>query len=294
MSIGALIVCHRFPETLELLIERALKWLDDGAIDTLLITVDPKTTGEAKVPEYLATLTGRKEVLLVVRSTNLGLQKNMLDSISLIASFTDYFYVFEEDLIFHYESPLPTQLAQPVKIFSSGVAHLNCFSLWRNDIGVWHEWRGMHCWGWATTSRYWNKFIDSELNPLGPNFSIDYKNIPNIDLNGIFTNSIQVEENRIGKRNTWAVFWQIFLLRQDLKCISVPWCFTKPGFSQGCNSSPLSIVFQTPHNIRPVSNAEAFNRRLVSTEMLSVRLTYWRVILFGILIRIKARLKCSP
>ena len=164
------------------------------------------------------------------RRDNIGLRKSIIDGITSISKHYDAFLVLEDDIVI-----APNAIEYAIYMLKEydrddEIMHIN---LWNHPSVVTNSAylsNYMHCWGWASWSKYWHD-VDFGLEKfrsvnLYHRFKIT-KVLSTLHLSHLYANFI-------GVRQTWAIFWLTHIILKGGKCISPPVSLSKNiGFHSG-------------------------------------------------------------
>jgi hypothetical protein len=169
-----------------------------------------------------------KDIIIVMRSTNLGLATSIISGVSEVVKKHGKVIVMEDDIL-------------PMKGFLNYMnSALNLYEM-NEEVGCVHAWnyyfpintikdstfflKGADCWGWGTWKRAWDLFESNGsllLNEILSNnleYEFDRKNIHP------FTNMLrdQIE----GKNNSWAIRWHASLFLNNKLCLHPTYAIVK-------------------------------------------------------------------
>ncbi len=155
------------------------------------------------------------------KSKNLGLSRNITESITSIINKYEKIIVLEDDIVVS-EAFL--------KFMNDSLEH------YKNEEKIWHIsaynaindkeklnevflWRLMNCWGWATWKNKWSHYEKNSKN-LIENFNKEQIDEFNLRATNIFWD--QVVDNYEGTIDTWAIFWYATIFQNSGLCVN-PW-----------------------------------------------------------------------
>lgn len=159
-----------------------------------------------------------KTVEVWSRNENLGLRKNMIDSISQIFEKHDRAIILEDDIV----------------VSGAFLAYMNdALSVFENAPLVWHIcghsvvnnknrpddfyfYRVMSCWGWGTWRDRWKNFVHGEKFER---HHLTGRQIKKFNLDGKEDFWSQVLLNRFGYIDTWAIFWYLTIFERNGLCV---------------------------------------------------------------------------
>jgi len=161
------------------------------------------------------------EVNILKNEKNIGLSKNIINSVSRVLNSHSKIIVLEDDLVTSRSFLSFMNNALDYYQFKNKIWHITGFSEINDSLkkGEIFLSRYMCCWGWATWSDRWKEF-NKNPNLLMQQFSKEM--IFKFNLDGASNCWDQVIENKIGKINTWAVFWYASIFTKNGLCV-IPW-----------------------------------------------------------------------
>lgn len=160
-----------------------------------------------------------KTVEIWSRDKNLGLRKNMIESISQIFQLHDRAIILEDDIV----------------VSKSYLAYMNdALLIFEKSLSVWHVcghsvvnnkhrlndfyfYRVMSCWGWGTWRDRWINFIDEKRPEI---FELNGPQVKKFNLDGKEDFWSQVLLNRFGYIDTWAIFWYLTIFEKNGLCVN--------------------------------------------------------------------------
>lgn len=167
------------------------------------------------VRHYLRSLNGFKRITIFERDHNMGLAANIKAGISHVFVTHDRIIVLEDDIVTAPNFLLYMNAALRSYAQNDKVGHINGWSypLAEKSSEEFYFLDIMNCWGWATWKDTWSIFND---NPMYWANAMSHVEKNKIDLNGSGEFWPQVQSNIRGKKNTWAIFWYLSLIENDL------------------------------------------------------------------------------
>lgn len=161
-----------------------------------------------------------KEVIIVERSENFGLAKNIQSGVSEILEKHGRVIVLEDDLVvspgfLEYMNKALNVYEEDEKVMHIS-AHIN-HTTGQENLPETFFLRFMDCKGWGTWKSAWDKAI----------WDIDYlyreihkpEHYNGFTLNGHFNGDIQLKKNLTGEMNTWAVYWAASIFLRGGLCL---------------------------------------------------------------------------
>jgi Glycosyl transferase family 2 len=184
--------------------------------DIYIFSDGPKNENEVfeikQIRDYLNEVVGFKSVNIIKREKNLGLSLSIINGVTYLTKKFGKVVVIEDDVMVN--SYTIDYLNAALERYK-GVERVMHISAYMYPI----ETDGLpetfflpiaSCWGWATWDRAWNKF-NKDPKLLMSTFSSS--EIKEFNLKNSYRYWDQVVLNKLGKMDTWAVFWyaSIFL-----------------------------------------------------------------------------------
>jgi len=159
-----------------------------------------------EVRHYLSGVRGFKSVSIVLRDTNLGLAKSIIDGVTEVLKKYNCVIVIEDDLV---TSPYFLQYMNDALEFYQNVdrvvsIHGYLFPV-KKLLPETFFLKGADCWGWATWRRGWANFnpngewLFSELHRLKLTSEFDFK--------GTYEYTTMLKDQIDGNNDSWAVRW---------------------------------------------------------------------------------------
>ena len=170
-----------------------------------------------KLREYLDSITGFEEVMLVKSDVNKGLAKSIIDGVSYILESYDSIIVLEDDLVvsrnfIDYMKDALLRYKNENRVMSIGGYSYPLFDVSDESVKETYFLKLSTSWGWATWRSSWNYFeknADKLLNSFTKEDVYDF----NIHNSENFWR--QVILNKRGVIDTWAVFWYATIFKND-------------------------------------------------------------------------------
>lgn len=158
------------------------------------------------VREYTRLIDGFKSVTIVERETNLGLASSIIEGVTTIVNKYGRIIVLEDDMVtspyfLSYMNEALEKYADEDRVVS---IHGYVYPV-KQHLPEAFFLPGADCWGWATWSRGWNCF-NSDGQSLLEELKRT-KQIRSFDFNGAYPFSKMLEEQIMGKNDSWAIRW---------------------------------------------------------------------------------------
>lgn len=215
---------------------------------------DDDNASVTELRKYLKDIKGFKSVTVYERETNIGLAANIIDGVTRIVNQYGKIIVIEDDIVTGKYFLKYMNDALAIYGNSNRVMEISGMSYPMDKTDL-PETMFLHygdCWGWATWKRAWDKF---EKNPkkLMKEFSI--KDIYHFNLENRDNRWNQVIFNRLGIMNTWAVFWDATIYKDDGLML-----FPRESLVQniGLDNTGEHVAKSNPLNIPPSNEQITF------------------------------------
>ena len=167
-----------------------------------------------KVRKYIETIDGFKNITIIKRKEHYGLSKSIINGVTEVVGKFGRVIVLEDDLVTseyflsYMNDALNFYKNEESVMHIAGYVH----PIKSNGLNDTYFIKPASCWGWATWDRAWGNFKkDSEYYLR----VFDSKMIKDFNLNNTHKHFNQIKENKLGKMNTWAVFWYASVYLND-------------------------------------------------------------------------------
>ena len=240
------------------------------------------------VRELIRGVSGFRSVLLIERTTNYGLARNIIEGVSEVLCQNERVIVLEDDMV---TSPLfLTFMNEALDRYcdNDDVMHISGYNYPMRTDGLPETFflPPASCWGWATWARAWQHFSKnpSELVSV---FSTSQRQAFNLD--GAFPFWTQVMLNAQGRMNTWAVFWYASIFRREGLCLHPRQSYVQNigHDDSGTHTSQSSAFDVVLNSCRVESWCETYSCNDLALTRLK---TYFRSVTS---FRVKARMLCE-
>lgn len=205
-------------QTVEALQKNALAIYSDLIIFSDAPKNDMADNAVREVRNYIKSITGFKSVSIVERLENFGLARSIIDGVTSIVNERGRIIVLEDDLIT--SQHFLTFMNDGLDAYQDNdkVMHISGYMFPIDTAGLPETFflRTASCWGWATWSKAW-KYFDKNAEKLVDDFSKEAINRFNMD--GAYNFWAQVEQNKNGMLNTWAIFWYTSIFQLGGLCL---------------------------------------------------------------------------
>ena len=185
-----------------------------------------------------------QDIKIIKQDSNIGLAKNIIQSVTNIVNRHGKLIVLEDDLLVsrmflkfmndaltHYE-------------YNKKVWHIAGHTITNDDqkIDDVFLYRVMNCWGWGTWKNRWSHFEKNSEKLINEFTEEDIKNF-NLDNTESFWS--QVVDNHSGLLNTWAIFWYATIFKNKGLCMNPFYSYVKNiGFDGSGTHKNLNKRFQ--------------------------------------------------
>lgn len=182
----------------------------------------PKTVADEsrvqEVRDYIRTSNGFKNLTIIERDRNFGLADSIITGVSEVINKYGKIIVLEDDLISspYFLSYMNQALSRYENI--DKVMHISAYMYPIDATGLKETifFRPASCWGWGTWARAW-KQLEYDIRKLIPRFNEELKYKFNMD--GTFNFWHQMELNRDGRINSWAIRWYASVFLNNGLCL---------------------------------------------------------------------------
>jgi len=159
-----------------------------------------------RVREYIKTIEGFKKVSIVERSRNWGLADSIIDGVTETVNDYGRVIVLEDDLV---TSPYFLRfMNEGLEYYKDKekVMHIAgyMYPITPDALPDTFFLKPTSCWGWATWARSW-KYFERNTDELLKCFTKSMRKDFNLD--NSYNYFAQVELNKEGLLNTWAIYW---------------------------------------------------------------------------------------
>lgn len=183
---------------------------DGASSDTIALINETRQVAKAKQ--------WTKEVIIYERQTNHGLANSIVKGVTEIVNKYNKVIVLEDDLI---------TSKGFLKYMNDALTHYEFIEDVMHISGYWFPvkdedpplpstffYRSSSCWGWATWKRAWNK-LETDAHLLRRKIVELPDGVKRFNIENSSDHFLQLEDNILGKINTWAVKWyaSVFLNR---------------------------------------------------------------------------------
>jgi glycosyltransferase involved in cell wall biosynthesis len=171
-----------------------------------------------KVRKYIHTIDGFKTVTIREREKNLGLADSIIDGVSKVVNKYGRIIVLEDDIA---TSPYFLRYMNDALNFyqdEEKVMHISgyMFPIDHRGLRETFFYRATSCWGWATWIQAW-KYFKKDIKWVYQVFSREDRRTFNLDGNHNFW--AQIEGNKLGRLNSWAIFWYASVFKRQGQCL---------------------------------------------------------------------------
>ena len=201
---------------------------------------DNDTFNNNLVKEISYNICGFKNVQIIERQQNLGLRQNIIDGVSYIFKKFEKIIVLEDDIVtsnffLEYMNQALVYYKSIDKVWHiSGYNDPIDLDFLKEDVFLL---RAMNCWGWASWKEKWDHY---EKNPLLLKKTFTKEMIKNFNLDNTLEMWSQVEENYIGKIDTWAIFWYATIFINEGLCVIPKFSYVKNIGRDGSGANSMN------------------------------------------------------
>jgi len=229
--------------------ETKLYIISDGAKNN----DDENTKKVDDVRAYISRVSGFKDVKLILNSTNKGLAKNIIETVSELILLHGKVIVLEDDIITskYFLTYMNTALNKYHD--ESKIWHISGWNYpLENSVNPFDSflWRGMNCWGWATWHDRWVEF---NKNPERLINTWNRGKIAQFNIGGAKNFFSQVKMNYNKQIDTWAIFWYATLFDKDGLCLNPSLTLTRniglDGTGTHCKSEKNNDFFNFDNKV---------------------------------------------
>ena len=168
------------------------------------------------VRQYIHTITGFKEIIIIKREKNWGLADSIINGVSTVVNEFGKVIVLEDDLItspnfLKFMNDSLSLYEKNDKVYCiTGYSHINNF----HDIKKSYFLKLTSSWSWATWSDRWKKFRkdDKDLEEIINSSNLE-KRLFNFDDSLDYINMARLQLNK--KINSWAIYWYLSVFKQN-------------------------------------------------------------------------------
>lgn len=166
------------------------------------------------VREYIKEIQGFKKVTIIERHINFGLANSIIDGVTKIVNEFGKVIVLEDDLV---TSPyFLSYMNNSLSLYENdeSVASIHGYIYPIDNLPDTFFIKGADCWGWATWKRAWDVFEPNGTVLLKKLMSRGLKY--EADFNGSYHYTKMLEEQIIGKNNSWAIRWYMSAFLENM------------------------------------------------------------------------------
>lgn len=229
-----------------------------------------------EITDYLNTVIGFKEKIIIVRDINMGLKNNILEGINYVLEENEKIICLEDDLVVS-------------KYF---LRYMNdTLEKFKNEKRIWHinGWaypqirfnsskvvigKLMNSWGWATWRDRWEMHTERSLNLIS---GLDFQTRKDFNFGNLTNWEQQLIDNENGKISTWAIFWyQTIFLNKGLTVYPAKSLVINKGMDGfGTNSGKTKIFNTRLSNVQPKIYPKIINLNRIN--LIFTKLFYFKL-----------------
>lgn len=173
----------------------------------------------AEVREYLHSIRGFRRTTITEREANCGLANSIIGGVTEIVSTHGRVIVVEDDMVTspHFLRYMNDALERYER--EERVMHVSgyMFPIEHENLGQAFFLKVMLCWGWGTWARAWNCYT-RDADSIDRQFTAEMKREFNLGGSNDFWGQLQA--NRGGTIDTWAVFWYASIFLRNGLCLN--------------------------------------------------------------------------
>jgi hypothetical protein len=172
-----------------------------------------------EVRDYISQLKGFKQITIIYREENFGLAKSIIAGVTEVVNKYGKIIVLEDDIV---TSPFFLKFMNDALNFyqeNSVVWHISGWNypINQDKIEDVFLWRLMNCWGWATWKQEWS-FFEKNTDLMMAKFN--KINICKFNLDGSENFWKQIQQNKQGEIDSWAIFWYATIFLNKGLCLN--------------------------------------------------------------------------
>ena len=212
-----LFVYNRLDKTKQV-IDALLKNEESANSDLYIYSDGAKNDDEEKkvkeLREYIQNVGGFKSLFVIKREKNYGLANNIIDGVSSVVNRYGTVVVLEDDIVVgQYFLRFMNDALKRYKN-NSEVMEITVYMepVYTDDLPEAMFIRKGSCWGWATWNDRWSFFSRYKVKVYN-NFTLKERYL--FDLDGACGISEQLLYNVVGILDTWAVYWDAAIFKND-------------------------------------------------------------------------------
>lgn len=186
--------------------------------DIIIYSDAPKSEDDIcevnEVRNYIRHLNGFKSVTIVERDENYGLARNIIEGVTNVVTQFGSVIVLEDDIVVGHYFLAYMNNALRMYEFDTDVMEIVGYlePVFTDDLPESMFIKNGYCWGWATWKNRWDLF---SKKPLEAYKSMSIREKYHFDLEGSVGKTEQILYNVTGVLNTWAVFWDYTIFKND-------------------------------------------------------------------------------
>lgn len=220
---------------------------------------DKKSVTEVR--NIIRTISGFKEIHIIEREFNVGLAQNIIDGVTYVVNKHEKVIILEDDLLVSPDFLHFMNWALDTYENESKVCHIHACDFTKNpqlpDTFL-IKWPGS--WGWATWKRAWENF-----NPNGEFLLHELKKkklTKEFDFNNRYHFVRMLQNQTLGKNNSWAIRWNASLFLKDLLSLNVGKSLVEnigfDGTGTHCGSTNIfnTSIFPKPLHLEKIEPIE--------------------------------------
>lgn len=198
-----------------------------------------------KIIFFLKGIKFFKNKKIILRKSNYGLKKNIINGINKVLKRHKTIIVLEDDLIvskyfLHYMNSSLIKYYKNKKIY-----HINGWSFKvdiNNKFDVYFS-KYMNCWGWGTWKNKWS--LLNKKSVLLSSLNWDKKKINEFNIGSSINLYNQLTRNYYKKINTWAIFWYATIFQNKGICLTPNYSLVKNCGFENFEKNSKNFLYST-------------------------------------------------
>ena len=252
--------------------------------DLIIFSDGAKTPHQVKnvleVRKILKQVKGFKSVKVIEQKNNIGLASSIINGVTDVINQYQKVIVMEDDMLTspHFLSFMndalhiyePYEKVMHISGYMYPVDNKNLNNTFFIKPGT--------CWGWATWKRAW-KYFKKDTDYLIDTF--DKKMIYEFNLDDAYDYFAQVRNNKLGKINTWAIYWYANIYLQDGLSLHPSSSFVKnighDGYGENCiksNAYDVELCLEYPIKFSKKLVEDILAREVLRNYFKTIKISY--------------------
>ena len=267
------IIAYNRPELLKAQLNQLKTIRKSFDYDILAFIDGPKDNAELNVSNEMSNIIKSNVDLfnfIEINDKNIGLKENIKKAILYVTKKYKKFIILEDDISIEKNTIEFADKYLDLYEADDSVVHINLWNYSFINENIHYFTSDMHCWGWASWSKYWSEDV-FEVN----NYK-DMSLINKIKLSNYFSTNhyLHLYANLKKKRTTWAVLWMSYIILNNKKCISPN---SSLAFNLGINSGThldyITIQKKINKSDKEINNLVYSKKIILKTWLENILLT---------------------